>query len=99
MQTFSSLTDILNVLPLVGTVCQMCTAMIAVAVGVITFRYTKRQSALTLINHNNGLANAVNSLVIASPEVRTVLGRLKDPIVHVFELCAQHLSDAADRCR
>ena len=81
MQIFASSADILDVLPLIGTVCQMCTAMIAVAVGVVTFRYTKRQSALTLVNHNNGLANAVNSMVVASPEARSVLGKLQDPIV------------------
>lgn len=70
-----------DVLPLVSTICQMFTALIAVSIGILTFRYTKRQNALTLINQNNALANAVNSTIIASAEARMVLGRLQDPIV------------------
>ena len=73
--------DLLAMLPLISTVCQMCTAMIAVTVGVITFQYTKRQSAMTLINHNNTLANAVNTTLISSAEARGALSRLQNPIV------------------
>ena len=46
-------------LQLFGTVCQAGTAVIAATIGVITYRYTRRQSALSLINQNNGLANLV----------------------------------------
>ncbi|MDT7952795.1 MAG: hypothetical protein RQ966_14930 [Acetobacteraceae bacterium] len=73
--------EIVALIQHVGTVCQICTAIIAVTIGIVTFRYTKRQSALTLINHNNALANLVNKTVIDSPQARDVLGRLQDAIV------------------
>lgn len=60
---------------------QMVTAVIAVVIGVMTFRYTRRQSALALINQNNTLANLVNTTVIQSAEAREAMGRLHDPIV------------------
>ena len=47
----------------------------------MTFHYTQRQNALTLINHNNSLANLVNRTVIDSAQARDVLGQLQDSIV------------------
>lgn len=46
----------------------MATAVIAAIIGMITFRYTKRQSALTLINENNSLANLVNATILQSEQ-------------------------------
>ncbi len=46
---------------IIGPVCQMGTTVIAAAVGVVTFRYTRRQSALALINQTNNLANIVTA--------------------------------------
>ena len=68
-------------LQLLGTICQAGTAVIAATIGVITYRYTRRQSALSLINQNNGLANLVNSTIIQSEAARTTLGKLQDCIV------------------
>jgi hypothetical protein len=75
------LVDLPSAFQLVGTACQMCTAVIAAGIGVVTFRYTKRQSALALINHNNTLANLVNQTVIGSEDARDTLGKLHDFIV------------------
>ena len=36
--------------------------------GLVTFRYTKRQNALTLINQNNSLANLVSSTILQSEQ-------------------------------
>ena len=57
-------------LQVIGTLCQMCTAMIAAVIGMITFRYTRRQNALSLINHNNALANLVNSTILQSEQAQ-----------------------------
>jgi hypothetical protein len=75
------LEDLPSAFQFVGTLCQMCTAVIAASIGVVTFRYTKRQSALALINQNNTLANLVNQTVINSDHARETIGRLHDFIV------------------
>ena len=64
-------------LQLLGTICQAGTAIIAATIGVITYRYTRRQSALSLINQNNGLANLVNSTIIQSEAARATLGNCR----------------------
>lgn len=64
-----------------GSLCQMATAVIAVAVGVCTFRFTKRQNFLSLVNQSNNLANMVNTTLIGSPQAREALGKLQDTIV------------------
>jgi hypothetical protein len=66
---------------LIGPARQMITATIAAFIGVITYRYTRRQNALALINHNNTLANQMNCTIIQSEEARQALGRLHDPVV------------------
>ena len=76
-----SLPDLHAAIQLFGTVCQVCTAFIAAAVGVVTYRYTRRQSALALINQNNALANLVNTTIIQSEPARATLGKLQDFIV------------------
>ena len=81
MPTQTALADLCTAIQLVGSICQMSTALIAVAIAVITFRYTKRQSALALINQNNSLANLVNSTIIQSEQARETLGKLHDFIV------------------
>jgi hypothetical protein len=68
-------------LQLLGTICQAGTAVIVSTIGVITYRYTRRQSALALINQNNGLANLVNTTIIQSEQARAALGKLHDSIV------------------
>jgi len=73
--------DLPSAFQVVGTLCQMCTAVIAASIGVVTFRYTKRQSALSLINQNNTLANLVNQTIINSEHARDTLGKLHDFIV------------------
>ena len=73
--------EVLELLQVLSTAFQICTALIAVSIAVMTFRYTKRQSALTLINHNNQLANLVNSTIINSEEAREALGKLQSVIV------------------
>ncbi len=75
------LTDWYHLMRVAGSMCQVCTALTAAAIGLMTFRYTRRQSALTLINHNNSLANLVNTTVINSENARVTLGKLQDPIV------------------
>lgn len=71
----------LELVQFMGSICQVGTAMIAAGIAVVTFRYTKRRSALALINHNNALANLVNSTVIQSEHARETLGKLHDFIV------------------
>ncbi len=78
MLNLSSFPDLVAAAQLAGLICQVGTALIAAAIGVVTFRYTKRQSALTLINHNNALANLVNSTIIQSEQARETLGKLQD---------------------
>src|SRR4051794_39027519 len=73
--------DLPSTFQVVGTMCQMCTAVIAASIGVVTFRYTKRQSALALINQNNTLANLVNTTIIQSEHARETLGKLHDFVV------------------
>jgi hypothetical protein len=75
------LQDLPSAFQLVGTLCQMCTAVIAASIGVVTFRYTKRQSALALINQNNTLANLVNQTIISSEHARETLSKLHDFVV------------------
>src|SRR3954447_15981700 len=75
------ITDILTTIEFAGSICQVCTACIAAAIGVVTFRYTKRQSALTLINQNNALANLVNQTVIQSEAAQATLGKLHHFVV------------------
>jgi hypothetical protein len=65
----------------VGATFQMATAVIAAIIGMITFRYTKRQSALALINENNSLANLVNATILQSEQARETLGRLHNFVV------------------
>jgi hypothetical protein len=65
----------------VGAAFQMATAVIAAIIGMITFRYTKRQSALALINENNSLANLVNATILQSEQARETLGRLHNFVV------------------
>lgn len=71
----------LEALPLISTVCQMATALIAVSIATVTYRYTKRQSALNLISQNNAMANAVNSTIIAAPEACATFSRLQNVII------------------
>src|SRR4051812_28711446 len=73
--------DLPSTFQVVGTMCQMCTAIIAAGIGVVTFRYTKRQSALSLINQNNTLANLVNTTIVQSEHARETLGKLHDFVV------------------
>ncbi|MBV9538032.1 MAG: hypothetical protein JOY70_03755 [Acidisphaera sp.] len=68
-------------LRLISTFCQICTALVAAAIGVITFRYTRQQSTLSLINHNNGMANSVNQALLTSADARLAFGRLRTAIV------------------
>ena len=68
-------------LQITGTLCQMCTALIAAVIGIITFRYTRRQNALSLINHNNALANLVNSTILQSEQAQQTLSRLHNFVV------------------
>jgi hypothetical protein len=65
----------------IGFACQICTALTAALIGMITFRYTRRQNALTLINHNNALANLVNSTILQSEQARHTLGKLHNFVV------------------
>jgi len=78
-QTFS--VDFPAAIQLTGFVCQLCTTLIAAMVGMITFRYTRRQNALALINQNNALANLVNSTVLQSEHARQTLGKLHSFVV------------------
>ena len=64
-----------------GPIFQMATAFLAAVIAVITHRYTKRQSALALINQNNAVANLVNSTNLQSEQARQTLGRLHNFIV------------------
>lgn len=74
-------TDLAGIAQFAGSLCQMTTAVIAVAIGVVTFRYTRRQNSLALINQNNTLANLVNTTLVQSPEAREALGKLHDFVV------------------
>jgi hypothetical protein len=49
--------DLPAIIPAISFICQICTTVIAAVIGLVTFRYTRRQNALTLINQNNSLAN------------------------------------------
>ena len=50
-------------------------------IGLVTFRYTRRQNALTLINQNNSLANLVNSTILQSEQAGQTLGKLHSFVV------------------
>src|SRR5690349_461269 len=78
IQDGSSLSAIIQV---AGVACQIGTALIAVAIGMITHRYTKRQSAMALINQNNALANLVNSAILHSEHARETISRLHSFVV------------------
>lgn len=73
--------DLVGIAQFAGLLCQMITAVIAVAIAVVTFRFTRRQNTLTLINQNNTLANLVNATLIQSPEARAALGKLHNFVV------------------
>jgi hypothetical protein len=81
MQFLPALDDALATIEYIGSLCQVGTALIAAGIGVMTFRYTKRQSALALINQNNSLANLVNTTIIQSEAARETLGKLHDFVV------------------
>ena len=65
----------------IGTVLQGSITVIAAMVAVMTYRYTRRQTALALINTNTNLANLVNSTVIGSEPARRTFASLQEPIV------------------
>ena len=73
--------DLPATIQLTGFICQICTTLIAAVIGMVTFRYTRRQNALTLINQNNSLANLVNSTVLQSERARQTLGKLHSFVV------------------
>ena len=76
-----SLAELSAAIHLLGSVCQMSTALIAVTIAVVTFRYTKRQSTLALLSQNNSLANLVNSTIIQSEQAQETFNKLHDFIV------------------
>lgn len=76
-----SLLDPYAAIQFAGPIFQMTTAFLAAVIAVITHRYTKRQSALALINQNNTLANLVNSTILQSEPARQTLGRLHNFVV------------------
>jgi hypothetical protein len=73
--------DLPATIQLTGFICQICTTLIAAVIGMVTFRYTRRQNALTLINQNNSLANLVNSTILQSEQARQTLGKLHSFVV------------------
>ncbi len=81
MLTPQMLTELSGSIQTIGSLCQMSTAVIAAAIGLVTFRYTRRQNALALINQNNALANLVNSTIIQSEPARETLGKLHEFVV------------------
>src|SRR4051794_3207494 len=81
MMTICSLDDLIALIHCAGSFCQVGTALIAATIGAVTYRYTRRQSALALISQNNALANLVNTTIINSREARDVFGKLQDVIV------------------
>jgi hypothetical protein len=81
MMTICSLDDLIALVHCAGSFCQVGTALIAATIGAVTYRYTRRQSALALIGQNNALANLVNTTMINSHEARDVFGKLQDAIV------------------
>ncbi len=81
MLQFPAFDEVVAALQFAGSLCQVGTALIAACIGVMTFRYTRRQSALALVNQNNGLANLVNTTIIQSEQARETLGKLQDFVV------------------
>ena len=73
--------DLPATIQLTGFICQICTTLIAAVIGLVTFRYTRRQNALTLINQNNSLANLVNSTILQSEQAQQTLGKLHSVVV------------------
>jgi hypothetical protein len=73
--------DLPATIQLTGFICQICTTLIAAVIGLVTFRYTRRQNALTLINQNNSLANLVNSTILQSEQAQQTLGKLHSFVV------------------
>ena len=69
--------DLPATIQLTGFICQICTTLIAAVIGLVTFRYTRRQNALTLINQNNSLANLVNSTILQSEQAQQTLGKTR----------------------
>jgi hypothetical protein len=72
--------DLPATIQLTGFICQICTTLIAAVIGLVTFRYTRRQNALTLIK-NNSLANLVNSTILQSEQAQQTLGKLHSFVV------------------
>ena len=76
-----ALHDLSVLLQTAGSIGQLVTAGIAVAIGLATFRHQRRQSRMMLINEGNALANQVNATIVNQPGACAVLARLRDPIV------------------
>ena len=76
-----TLEDLTALIHCAGSFCQVGTALIAATIGAVTYRYTRRQSALALISQNNALANLVNTTIINSQEARATFAKLQDVIV------------------
>lgn len=81
MLPHASLSELASIAQFAGSMCQVGTAIIAVGIGLMTFRYTKRQSTLSLGHQNNTLANLVNTTIINSEAARQSWGKLQDCIV------------------
>lgn len=69
------------VIQLAGAIAQTLTAVFALIVAVTTFKFTKKQNSLALINENNSLANQVNLAILSSTEAASTFARLRKPIV------------------
>ena len=101
--------DLPATIQLTGFICQICTTLIAAVIGLVTFRYTRRQNALTLINQNNSLANLVNSTILQSEQAGQTLGKLHSFVVgcpddailfmYLNYIRPQHVQNPPDRRR
>jgi hypothetical protein len=66
----------------VGAAGQAVTALLALLIALMTYRYTKRQNTITLIKYLNDMVNDFNKAVIGSEAAQHVVSGLRQPIVN-----------------
>jgi hypothetical protein len=69
----------------VGAVGQIVTAIMAIFVACIAFRFTKRQTSITLLTSLNNLWNSYHLAMIENPEAREVVDKYRETIISPLE--------------
>jgi hypothetical protein len=65
----------------VGAIGQIITAIMSIVVAWVAIRFARRQGAITVLTNLNMLWSAYNSCIIQNPQARSVVEKLKKPII------------------